>query len=57
MANSTERIGVYHCGEIAEKNNWLFREQPINDIVNSTTKDILDTISKPRTKQKRGRAK
>lgn len=32
-------------------------EKPINDIVNTTTKDILDTISKPRTKQKRGRAK
>lgn len=32
MANSTERIGIYKCGEIAERNNWLFREQPINDI-------------------------
>ena len=32
MANSTERIGVHHCAEIAERNNWLFREQPINDI-------------------------
>lgn len=32
MANCTERIGVHHCGEIAERNNWLFREQPINDI-------------------------
>ena len=32
MANSIERIGVHHCAEIAERNNWLFREQPINDI-------------------------
>ena len=32
MASSTERIGVSHCNEIAERNNWLFREQPINDI-------------------------
>lgn len=32
MANSTERKGVHYCGLIAEENNWLFREQPINDI-------------------------
>lgn len=32
MANSTERIGVHHVGEIAERNQWLFREQPIDDI-------------------------
>lgn len=32
MANSTERKGVYHCGEIAESNNWMFREQPIHII-------------------------
>ena len=32
MANHTERIGVHHCAEIAEANNWLFREQPVNDI-------------------------
>lgn len=32
MANSTERTGVYHCGEIAARNNWIFREQPIDDI-------------------------
>lgn len=32
MANATERIGVNHCGEIAERNNWMFREQPVNDI-------------------------
>jgi len=32
MANPIERIGVYHCAKIAERNNWMFREQPINDI-------------------------
>ena len=32
MASSTERIGVYHCAEIAERNNWMFREQPIDDV-------------------------
>lgn len=32
MANHTERIGVHHCAEIAEDNNWLFREQPVNDV-------------------------
>ena len=32
MANSTERIGVHYCGGIAERNKWMFREQPINDI-------------------------
>lgn len=32
MANSIERMGVYHCGGIAEYNNWMFREQPINDV-------------------------
>lgn len=32
MANKTERIGINHVGEIAERNQWMFREQPINDI-------------------------
>lgn len=32
MANRTERIGVNHCGEIAERNKWMFREQPIDDV-------------------------
>ena len=32
MASKTERIGVYHCGEIAERNNWMFREQPVDDV-------------------------
>ena len=32
MANATERIGIYQCGIRAEKQGWLFREQPVNDI-------------------------
>ena len=32
MANHTERIGINHVAEIAERNNWMFREQPVNDI-------------------------
>lgn len=32
MANSTEREGVYYCAKIATKNNWMFREQPIDDV-------------------------
>lgn len=32
MANHTERIGVNHIGEIAERNQWMFREQPIDDV-------------------------
>lgn len=32
MASFTEREGVHYCGLIAERNSWLFREQPINDI-------------------------
>ena len=32
MSNATERIGVSYCALTAERNNWMFREQPINDI-------------------------
>ncbi|MBE6824756.1 MAG: DUF4365 domain-containing protein [Ruminococcaceae bacterium] len=32
MANRTEQIGVNHIGEIAARNNWMFRPQPIDDI-------------------------
>ena len=32
MANSTEQIGVHHIGEIAARNQWMFRAQPIDDI-------------------------
>lgn len=32
MANSTERLGVYHCAKIATQKKWMFREQPIDDV-------------------------
>ena len=44
MSNLTERVGVHHCGEIAAKKNWLFREQPISDIgidAQESRKDFL----------------
>lgn len=32
MANSIEREGVYHCGKLAARYRWMFREQPIDDV-------------------------
>lgn len=32
MASFTGREGVHYCGLIAERNGWLFRDQPVNDI-------------------------
>ena len=32
MANITERIGVSYCSLKAAKTEWMFREQPIDDI-------------------------
>ncbi len=32
MANSTGQIGVGHILEIAARNQWMFRPQPIDDI-------------------------
>jgi len=32
MANSTEQIGIHHVGEIAARNQWMFRHQPIDDV-------------------------
>lgn len=48
MANSTERIGVSHCNEIAERNNWMFREQPINDIGIDAHIEFVDSSGKPK---------
>lgn len=48
MANSTERVGVHHCGEIAEKNNWMFREQPIDDIGIDAHMEFIDSSGKPK---------
>lgn len=48
MANHTERIGVNYCGVIAERNNWMFREQPINDIGIDAHMELVDSSGKPR---------
>lgn len=48
MANSKERIGVHHCGEIAEKNEWMFREQPINDVGIDAHMEFVDSSGKPK---------
>lgn len=48
MANSTERIGVLHCGEIAERNHWMFREQPINDIGIDAHMEYVESSGKPK---------
>ena len=32
MTNFTAQIGVNHVGEIAARNKWMFRPQPIDDI-------------------------
>lgn len=46
MANSIERVGVHHCGEIAAKNNWMFREQPIDDIGIDAHMEFVDSSGK-----------
>lgn len=48
MASSIERIGVSHCNEIAERHNWMFREQPINDIGIDAHIEFVDSSGKPK---------
>ena len=48
MANSIERIGINHVGEIAERNNWMFREQPVNDIGIDAHIEFVDSSGKPK---------
>ena len=48
MANFTERIGVNHCGEIAERNNWMFREQPVNDVGIDAHMEFIESSGKPK---------
>lgn len=45
MANSTERIGIYHCAEIAERNKWMFREQPIDDVGIDAHMEFIDDMN------------
>lgn len=46
MANTTERLGVHHCGMVAENNNWMFREQPTNDIGIDAHIEFVDSSGK-----------
>ncbi len=48
MANHTERIGVHHCAEIAEDNNWLFREQPVNDVGIDAHMEYIESSGRPK---------
>ena len=46
MASATERIGVSHCSEIAERNQWMFREQPIDDVGIDAHMEYVDPSGK-----------
>ena len=46
MASSTERIGVYHCAKIAQHNNWMFREQPIDDVGIDAHMELIESTGK-----------
>lgn len=48
MANSIERKGVHHIGEIAESSGWLFREQLTNDIGIDAHIEFIDSSNKPK---------
>lgn len=48
MANSTERKGILHIGEIAESSGWLFREQLTNDIGIDAHIEFIDSSNKPK---------
>ena len=48
MANSTERAGVYHIGEIAARNQWMFREQPIDDIGIDAHMELTEPSGEPK---------
>lgn len=48
MANHTERKGVYHVAEIAECNQWMFREQPIDDIGIDAHMELTESTGEPK---------
>lgn len=48
MANHTEQIGVHYCGMAAESNNWLFREQPLNDIGIDAHMEYVESSGSPK---------
>lgn len=48
MSNSIKCISVYCCGEIAERNGWMFREQPTDDIGIDAYMVMADSSGKPK---------
>lgn len=48
MANFIERIGVNHIGEIAERNHWMFREQPIDDVGIDAHMELTEPTGEPK---------
>ena len=48
MANTIERIGIHHCAEIAVRNKWIFREQPVDDIGIDAHMEFVDESGKNR---------
>lgn len=48
MASSTERIGIAHCAEIAARNNWMFREQPVDDVGIDAHMEFCEATGSPK---------
>lgn len=48
MANSIERQGIGHCLKVAAKNEWMFREQPVDDIGIDAHMEIVEGSGKPK---------
>lgn len=48
MANTTERQGIGHCLKVASSFDWMFREQPIDDIGIDAHMEIVEKSGKPR---------
>jgi len=48
MANSTELIGVNHIGEIAERNQWMFCERPIDDVGIDAHMELTEPAGEPK---------
>ena len=48
MANYTERIGVNHIGEIAERNQWIFWGRQIDDFGIDIHMELTEPTGKPK---------
>ena len=48
MANHIEQIGMNHIGEIAERNNWMFRPQPTDDIGIDAHMELIESTGEPK---------